>query len=269
MAYIDWASKPLHDAATIAASVSTLGFAVALLTGSSVFDEEFVQIGFCVKNRNVPHRSSFDACFYVDTVLSIFCLYLYSRNKHNKSMSEANKGLLGVVPATLMHGLAHLISGPWYGDADLLPDSIGEFMKSSAWFIQWGMVAFLFGFWCIMLQVTRKFDMNKTHMLVAAVLGTILQIFVPLTIMFPFVQTLIMSNGTLGQWRLYTGLPSVSLFIHLPIALASWSEGFFCETFVKDWLYGHLIYDSTIVLSFLFWYALTWHQYGRGEIKTE
>jgi hypothetical protein len=45
--------------------------------GRGFFDEEWKRDGFCIRNKDVPFRSSFDACLYVDTIFSLVLLAMW------------------------------------------------------------------------------------------------------------------------------------------------------------------------------------------------
>ena len=50
-------------------------------TGSTLFDQEWLEHGFCVINQDIPYMNTHDLCLYVDTVLVALGLLMHRKLK--------------------------------------------------------------------------------------------------------------------------------------------------------------------------------------------
>merc|ERR1719215_259494 len=85
------------------------------------------------------------------------------------------------------------------------------------------------------------------------------QFFFPSRFGFTYVQTVLLLLFSTNQLLLPAEEKgrSYALFgiiVSFPVSLVGWVESTQCSVFVKDYLYGHLVYDAYIPCSMLFWY---------------
>jgi hypothetical protein len=255
---------------------STFGFAYMAALHFDMFDETWKKEGFCVTNRDVDFWSSHDVCFYVDTAAALIlgCVYLlYSPSQS----AQVNKEFLLNIPGIFGHGLAHAAIGMGIRtglvDSSEAWKSFYQTMSTKGFLtsesIQ-GAVANLV-FWLFLLKAILP---KLSHVLVVALSMLIMsvQVFVPQVFGFTFVQTVLLVLYSWAQmqrpveekgysYALYSAL------VGFPLVMVSILESTLCSTFVKDWLYGHVVYDAYIPASILVWYLLCYKEHKSTKEK--
>jgi hypothetical protein len=244
---------------------STFAFAYMAALHFEMFDDAWKKEGFCVTNRDVEYWSSHDMCFYVDTAAALIFAGVYFVYSPSQS-SQGNREFLLNIPGIFGHGLAHAAIGmgirtglvdpteAWRSPYQTM--STKGFLTSES--VQGALANVVF--WLFLLKAILP---KISHGLVAALAFLIMavQLFVPQVFGFTFVQTVLLVLYSVAQimrpveekgysYALYAGL------VGFPLVMVSILESTLCSSFVKDWLYGHVVYDAYIPASILAWYLL-------------
>lgn len=249
--------------------------------GSKIFDEQWVQDGFCVINKDVPYFSSHDMCFYADFLLVLVGFRVHQNLKDScaemKLMDDLMKfNLLG----HLGHGIAHgVIAWVLYrrGAADsesstTSSNAMQQFTNMDTW-QRLPLLVILFFFWCGLLKGAMPKSSNTTVALFSlpAVLG---QLIVKEVFSFGYVQAVLSVAFTYTQLNLTSDLKNYGYLANsiafVAVSLVPWVECMACQSFASK-LGGHLIYDVSIPLSLGTSYVASWYHFneeGNAAKKT-
>jgi hypothetical protein len=244
----------------------TFIFAYLVVLHFEIFDPSWKEEGFCVKNRDVSHWNSHDMCFYFDTAASLLLVAVYFLYSGSQS-PQVNKELITNIPGILGHGIAHGAIGRairmddsmYAGDVwETGYQRIKKGTTSTPELVQ-GLVA-LSLFWLFLIKATLPAWSYRGVALLSLVVMAI-QAFIPQVFGFTYVQTVLLVLFSVAQLSRpseekgfsYALYPAI---VGLPLALISFLESTMCSAFVRDWLYGHLVYDAYIPVSIFIWYLL-------------
>jgi hypothetical protein len=253
----------LGDAGHCLSILNSVVFAACFVYFSSneidpLFDEDWKRLGFCVTNPGVPLWTSHDLCLYVDFASAAILAALYWPQRKTPGMEHANlimsTGILGVAG----HGMGHGLIGYAMRKKLGVEDSNGEeeIVQGPGVFSYF---IFLM-FWIALLKTSIPNASFTFTVLLSVVVGAV-QAQLPEQFGFTYVQTVLMIFFSCNQlirpreekdfhYTLYVWLVGV------PITFVAWMESTQCSAFVKDRLYGHLVYDAFIPLGMLLWYSL-------------
>jgi hypothetical protein len=222
-----------------------------------VLDEQWKEDGFCIQNKHVAYQSSFDWCLYVDVVFSLMLLVMWLNWRKLPGMERASEVVPMVILSTVGHGLAH------GGMAAKLRDGQHEAEDAS------GMpevppfshlVAFCGIFWFPLLKAA----MPKIHTALVALFAVIVT-FGPILVGgikkqlgFAYVQTIISIAFHFSQLSLPSDEKQCREYMTMPMSgiipiLVAWNEALLCTAYFQSFG-GHLIYDASIILSFIAFY---------------
>mmetsp|Transcript_14240 Transcript_14240/g.25726 ORF Transcript_14240/g.25726 Transcript_14240/m.25726 type:complete len:256 (+) Transcript_14240:507-1274(+) len=100
------ACHAISSASTLAYTAATFFFAKP---GSKLFDDEWVQHGFCVIQQDIPYWNTHDLCLYFDVILVALGLLVYRslRGVPTPEMKYADEMMLFNMLGHLGHGIAH------------------------------------------------------------------------------------------------------------------------------------------------------------------
>jgi len=115
-----------------------------------------------------------------------------------------------------------------------------------------------FIFWNGLLKATMP-DFENSIVAELAVLAQIFGLLIPGQFGFTYVQTVLMvlfALNQLVQKEKGFAYATYSAMVGFPVILIGWMESTQCSNFVKDRLYGHVVYDASIPILILFWYAV-------------
>ena len=80
---------------------------------------------------------------------------------------------------------------------------------------------------------------------------------------FTYVQTVLMTCFSFKELlqrpraeKENISYPLFAAIVTLPLSYVGWMETTQCSSFVRDYLYGHVVYDAYIPISILMWYLL-------------
>jgi hypothetical protein len=241
------------------------------------FDETWKEEGFCVTNKDVKYWNSHDVCFYYDTAAALVLAVVYIF--YSKSQSpQVNKELFASIPGILGHGIAHGALG-YAMRTDSSSDAWETIYQrstngsSSTSELILGLTALLV-FWLSLIKASLPCSYRDVGLITILVMA--IQTFIPQVFGFTYVQTLLLVFFSVAQISRpeeekgfsYALYPAI---VGFPLALISYLESTQCSTFVKDWLYGHVVYDAYIPASILAWYleCHKYHQPTIGKDKSE
>jgi len=273
-----------------------------LHTDDHLLDPVWKEHGFCVSHPDTPYWSSHDVCLYVDllTALLLYGVYrvLGQPNKTTtttSSMKMTNQALLHSLPGIVGHGIAHASIAAVIrrsqsnspvpakqadGNATttmMNPSSVSSsFAKETSWDVwrqlDWPqalmqiVVSVLF-WWGMFYSILPQAKRTTMGALIAATIY--IQLYVPNQLGFTYVQSVIVAVAALKELsktpdeKNHLSYALAPVVIAIPVTLVSWMESTQCSAFVRDYLYGHVVYDASIPLTTLVWYLLCYYYDAR------
>ena len=266
----------IGDAFHMATLVATFAFAVRVVRHFDKFDASWQEEGFCIAHRDVPYWTSHDACLYFDVAAAaVLALVYYTLHKSQSDL--ANGEMFRGIPGIVGHGLGHGALGralrqhatkevnPWEKGYQHLA-GLGSNLERLGYELVFAI------FWMSLIKATMPHSSNGAVVAVSLV-ALFVQAFVPQLYGFTYVQTVLFVVFAWGQLSrpvaekgfAYALYPIV---VGLPVVLVSWMESTQCTAFVKDKLYGHLVYDAYIPLGMLAWYLLCYVHHSHTTTTT-
>lgn len=234
-----------------------------------VVDEHWKEDGFCIQNMDVPYWSSFDTCLYVDVTFSFIIAALYFRWKDIPGMEKVNAIVPAVIASTLGHGAAHGAMATGFRDGSYQENKDSNTVPEP---VLWQQVAFCAMFWFPLLKGVNQ-KMSNFYLAILAVMATYGNYFVKTELGFPYVQTVINVSFHISQLMLPLDEKSSRFYMRIPLAnvlplLVAWSEALFCDAFFRA-AGGHMLYDASIVVSFLALYITEYNYYSSKPLAKE
>ena len=251
----------------LTSTILFFGFVFTLIENetSNFFDKQWKQDGFCVTNIDILYWNSHDLCLYFDTIATFVLAIVYYMLYQTNGMKSANELMYSGIPGVLFHGFGH--GGIAYGlregtdgitatgDATIF-DALRE--KTTQELVL-GQLQF-FAFWFMLLQASMP-NFTYVKVLPFAILSQLFTICFSAKFGFTIVQTILLIAFSINQLArpkiekdyAYSLYPMV---VGIPLTVVGWMESTQCTKFVRDLLYGHLIYDAYIPISMLIFYIL-------------
>lgn len=268
-------SNAIAAASVFAYTIATFLYA-STESKVSLFDDRWIQYGFCVTQPLVPYWNSHDLCFYFDTILVIIGLFIYNSHKGLRSpgddMKTADELMFFNLLGHFGHGVAHASIAAKFRSGEI-DDGNESFIEKYQNGEDDGMIAqFLligFGFWVGILKGVVPTVPIRTCVIMAIpiLLGSLL---VKANLGFAYVQAVITVVFVSTQLTLPKEKKS---FVYaafavsfIPVALIPWVESMACDSIASK-LGGHLIFDVSIPLSLYASYLASWHHYSSVEKK--
>lgn len=259
------------DAGQVLAIASALAF--AFMAGnympdptSTFFDTQWKQEGFCVTNRDIPYWNSHDMCLYVDTIMAVLAGLLFLAWRNDPGMDQANVIFKANIPGVLLHGVGHAALGKAIRDGTMnLEDGrklvIESAMAQNESTLRLGLSFLpLVSFWYALSKASMPNVSNK-FTFAAALLVTYCQLWIPNDFGFTYTQTILILEFSINQLFRPKEEKDLAYFLYpvmvgVPLTMIGWMESTMCSTMVRDWFYGHLVYDAYIPLSMMAWYMV-------------
>ncbi|VEU35799.1 unnamed protein product [Pseudo-nitzschia multistriata] len=257
------------DAANAFLLVGALGYAFLVLCfarpgSEGVVDEHWKKAGFCIHNKEVPYRSSFDACLYLDVVLSAVLGAMYLSWSKLPGMEAPSKLVPSLVASTVGHGVAHgvmakelreRIAGGMAEAASAAADSNGGGESGPK---PWQLAGFCVGFWFPLLGAALP-GLRHGTLFLCAVAATCGNAVVRKELAFGYVQTVVNVAFAASQLLLPPDQKNEREYALLPLAgvlpiVVSWAEALCCDSLVRS-LGGHALYDASIIVSVIVFYS--------------
>lgn len=261
-------------------SLSVLAYTITVMLfakpGSGIFDSEWVEHGFCVVQKDVPHWNSHDLCLYFDTILVAIGLLIYQSLKGmpNPAMKSADEMMIFNLLGHLGHGIAHgFIATKYRGDdvdfagaqhishIDMLVGGGEEINQIEI--VKHAVIGA--GFWFGMLRGIVP-TLGMTALTIASVSAYLGRLFVRDILGFAYVQAVIAVAFTSTQLMLpkekkdfcYAAFAASSLVL----SIIPWVESTACQN-VAAKVGGHLIYDVSIAVLLIAAYTASWFHYSK------
>ena len=189
-------------------------------------------------------------------------------------MERANELFFPGIVGIFAHGLGHGHVGKIMREQgnELVEDSqlTGlEYMESKTPVEILQLQAPLLVFWLGLIKASAPnlSSLSIVGLSLASLLG---QMFVPQYFGFTYVQTVLMLVQSINQLSrkkqekdfMYAVNP---ILVGIPVTLVGWMESTQCTSFVKDKLYGHLVYDGFIPFGMLTWYVVCYLRVSLNE----
>jgi hypothetical protein len=268
----------LGDSAHAVTLVSTLAFTYMAGrymndSNDTFFDASWKRDGFCVAHAEVEYWNSHDVCLYVDAAMAALLGLVYLALHKMPGMEAANALLFANIPGILGHGIGHGLVGKQireFGLEAASPSFSDLVANQTSMEIAQALGLFLV-FWAGLL----KASMNniQTKYLIPCVLVAIAgNTLVPANFGFTYVQTILMLAFSINQLLrpasekdyVYATFP---LFVGFPLTLVGWMESTQCSNFVRDYMYGHVVYDAYIPIASLAWYLVCYARVQGANVQ--
>jgi hypothetical protein len=243
--------------------VASLAYAATVLYFSQpenvgVLDEQWKEDGFCIQNKHIAYRSSFDWCLYVDITFSLILLVLWWNWRKLPGMDSASEVVPMIVLSTLGHGLAHGGMAAKFRNGQREAQNafaVPEVPPTSQ------LLAFCGIFWFPLLKAAMP-KVKTTLVAMFAVFvtfGPILAGGMKKQLGFAYVQTIISIAFHFSQLSLPSNEKQRREYMTMPMSgilpvLVAWNEALFCTAYFQSFG-GHVIYDASIILSFIAFYV--------------
>jgi hypothetical protein len=232
------------------------------------FDREWQREGFCVTNRNQPVLSSHAICLYVDLAFALLMAALYWPYRHRVELQHANLLISMNALGTIGHGIAHgaiayhmMLSQSSGEDHDTKGDVVAEQQVKDEAASQLDRLVFPVLIWLPLMKATLP-NAPLAVVAVSAWVANGVVTSLPSKMGFAAVQTILLVAFSLNQLlrpRVEKMDLHYSLFawmVSFPVTLVGWMESTQCTAFVRNALYGHVVYDAYISLSAIAFYML-------------
>jgi len=247
-------------------------------SSSTIFDKAWQEQGFCIAHPDEAFRTSHDVCLYVDTAASVFLAAVYWLLKDTEGLQAVNPLMVAAIPGILGHGIGHgaLAAAARSGMASFTAEGSNSTTTSAAGYTTISMDVLkdvaetqgigmavvsllpLVVFWLTLIKASMPNIAAKWVVLTAAAAEVGL-LFVPGNFGFTYVQTVLMLAFSLNQLARPAkekdfSYAAYAVILSVPVTVMGWLESTLCSVFVKDWLYGHVLYDAYIPAALLAWY---------------
>lgn len=258
------------DSGHIVTLVSAVTFACVVIRyidseDDRIFDPQWKQEGFCIANSATPYWNSHYMCLYVDTAATVLLALLYYVIHKTPGLESANSFMFTGIPAVLAHGIGHgalASSLRTLGAAEVDRKLPIEFMMELSF--RDALLAHipLTIFWLCLLRASMP-HVRPGHILLFAVIAIGGGHFVPSNLGFTYVQTVLLLAFSANQLAspvkdfAYAIYP---LLVSVPLTFVGWMESTQCIAFVKDNLYGHVVYDAFIPFAMFCFYVICYIQ---------
>jgi len=242
--------------------------------GSTFFDEEWVQHGFCIVQQDVPYWNSHDLCLYTDVVLVSLGLLLYRslRGVPTPEMKYSDDMMLLNMLGHLGHGLAHGFLGANFRSGDYSGAQHTTEIERLLWMkedvdpVKITRTVFVGTlFWIGMLKGMLP-KLSTRRVVIAAVLVQIIGVlFVKAVLGFAYVQAVMNVVFVSTQLMLpreekhfaYAAFAASSV----PLSIIPWIESTMCQDIASKFG-GHLMYDMAIPSLLTSAYYSSWSHYS-------
>jgi hypothetical protein len=244
-------------------------FAFTYMTGrymndpnDTFFDASWKRDGFCVAHAEVEYWNSHDVCLYVDVAMATLLGLVYLGLHKTPGMEAANTLLFSNIPGILGHGIGHGAVGKQIRESGLeAASAVGtEFLadKTSMEIVQ--SLGLFLVFWAMLLKASMN-NIQIKYLIPCVLVAMVGNALVPGNFGFTYVQTILLLAFSMNQLLrpssekdyFYATYP---LFVGFPLTLVGWMESTQCSNFVRDYMYGHVVYDAYIPIATLVWYLV-------------
>lgn len=261
-------------------TASVLAYTIAVIRhakpGAGVFDEEWVEHGFCVINKDVPYWNSHDLCLYFDTVLVAIGLLIYNSLKGMQVpvMKNADDYMLFRLLGHLGHGIAHGFIAVKYREDNFEGTQNITLMERVQQGDEGGTIHLVVkaavgvGFWCGLMKGVAP-SLTPKNLVTLSFLAAYCQLHVRDTLAFGYVNAVLTVMSAYMQIMLPSEKKeySYALFsvISLVLSIIPWIEAMACQS-VASKFGGHLIFDVTIPVGVTAAYIASYRHYsGKGK----
>jgi hypothetical protein len=275
-------SSSVGNAFHIIVSASVLAYTTSTFLyanpGSKFFDDDWIQHGFCVIQKDIPYFNSHDLCLYFDVLFVSVGLIIYWSLKGMpvNAMKTADEMMLFNLLGHLGHGFAHGFIATNYRSEDGLRDVtsqssvVGRYMNGEEDIVEL-VKALCLGlvFWFGLLKgACPKLPLSKIGMLAMFIVYG--SLFVRNVLGFAYVQAVITVafSGTQlmlpeDEKNFVFAANSVAGFV---ISLIPWVESTLCHRVLAKFG-GHLVYDISIPIALIVAYCVSWRHYSSLQKK--
>jgi hypothetical protein len=258
---------------------------LSLLEGSGsnatrrILDPAWIETGgFCIAHPESLSSNSHDVCLWVDTVMSALCLAMYMVLRNKPGMERISRLFVEGIPGVLAHGMGHASFAGIFRDRYLNNTGTDRFESSPRAYFGWGVLPPLnkdvivgYIFWIALLAGIMTNSSWSSVIMVMLVVSYI-QMDVPTKYGFTYVQTIVMLAYSYNELRrsrkekdfAYASHPAI---VGLPLLAIGWMESLACRAFVRDYLYGHVVYDAFIPTSSMIWYYVNYRRISGSNSK--
>jgi len=257
-------------------TILVLFFAKPGQPGSELFDQQFVQDGYCIINKDIPYWSSHDLCFYWDVLLVMIGGIVYHALKDSgPAMKESDEIFKFTILSHLMHAMAH----GFLGHHDRTMNEDEKTSSISEKYLAMGMMELTMNvlvglaFWFVMLKAIM-YKTSNSSIALASIPAFAGIIFVRTNMTLGYVQAVIAmaaASEKLNDSKVEKNFDYCALSVaSMAISLVPWIESVACES-VASKFGGHLMYDLSIPIFFMVAYVTSWIHFNKdlNGIRTQ
>lgn len=250
----------------------------------TLLDPEWKERGFCITAPDQAFWTSHDVCLYFDVAAAAVLGGVYLLLRKTPGLELANDMLLGNLVGLIGHGIGHgNIAASDRRDLAEQRQLAAELGKgyiptpsklyaSTGW--EWirespdvstalQRQGFTVIFWAGLLKSIFSKSSISTVVLLMLPIIAVQNMFITGKFGFTYVQTVLMTCFSFKELlqrpqaeKENVSYPLYAAIVTLPLSYVGWMETTQCSRFVRDYLYGHLVYDAYIPISMLIWYLL-------------
>ncbi|KAL7525543.1 hypothetical protein ACHAWF_001410 [Thalassiosira exigua] len=242
--------------------------------GLGFFDDEWVEHGFCVINRDVPYWNSHDLCLYCDVAL-VAIGFLVRKSlgggvaRAAPAMERADEVMRSSLLGHLGHGIGHgFIAAKMRSDNNIEGVELGLDGSDPGW--QMARAILGPGFWCGLLKGVVPSSMSGRQLVALSVaVDYVGRSYVPKNLGFGYVNAVLAlvsacKSATIPEEEKGYSYAAFSA-VGLVLSIIPWIEAMACQS-VASKLGGHLIFDVAIPVGVTAAYVASWRHYsGKGK----
>ena len=248
---------------------------------AKVFDERWLQAGFCLQHQDVDYRTTHDLSGYAMVALGLFGIALQqflSRRSTNKSdLVKADTltfwALVGALGHAFGHFLiAHAIRRGFYPPAQ---STFLEDLLQSSFLEAVGKACPGYPFFWVPLVSTYMMNTAKGRVALVAFVCWIGSLFMQVRYGFSYTQSVLFAGLSIDQLLLSKDDKSCfeyalwPLITTLPNGMFAWVESLTCSSSTLMQQHGHLVYDIYMASSYVVFYLICWVRANYYIVKSK
>jgi hypothetical protein len=243
--------------------------------------------GYCIAKPHDPEWNSHMMSCWIDLFFTAVCTCLYLALRKQQGMEAVNKIFSLNIPGIFFHGLGHASFAAMFREHYInngTTNDLGAYVtgledyRDDTWMPTVHRDSLLVVvFWTSLLKAALN---NLPWILVfpLGMLASLGQVYVPIEFSFAYIwitSTLCFSINQLARpakekdWS-YASHPVI---VGIPLNMMTWVEATCCDAFVRDYLYGHAMFDSMLPLSLIAYYVINYlhanHGLFESKVKSE
>lgn len=247
---------------------------------AKLFDEHWLQAGFCLQHDDVAYRTTHDLSGYIMVVIAVFGLALQhflsrqsaaaaatvSSNQHCTDLFKADNLTFWALIGALGHAFGHFLIANAIR-MDFYPPArttfLDDLLKSSSVLEAVGKACPGYPFFWMPLVSTYMMNTAKGRVALIAFACWIGSMFMQVRFGFSYTQSVLFAGLSVDQLMLPKGDKGFEyalwpLITTLPNGIFAWVESLKCSSSPLMQQHGHLVYDVYMATSYIVFYLICW-----------